>query len=363
MRDASSRGPAKAKPFLEDIIQIGEDGYARRNNRLTQIMQPHLRDHIKAAYAFLQADTPFCSPAGRVRQLVPRNPFDGLPGSLQVAFQRAPLHALLVSRSYITHVEAMSTFPQLMVAAAQAFSQWIESWVAQDFPAFRERSRTVSAQSWATIHGTMVRDPDGRGEPWLQVFANHPAVGNIMGWPREVRPLLQQPLCSLPVLAVATVLDVGALWLYDRQLRRITPVRGKCPWHLVGSKQLSRIKGDDALGGVTEVLVSVAEGDDNVATDARHTLDALDLGLVVEAQCGGQRLVVASARSPGQAMIDIIWEIVQDDGWRLLAGGKPSLPAIWWRGPGYSSTSREIGRTCKARPGVHVGRGEAEPAP
>ena len=62
----------------------------------------------------------------------------------------------------------------------------------------------------------MVRDSDGHGEPWLQVFASHPAVGNIMRWPREVLPVLQQPLCSLPVLAVATVLHVGELWLYDR---------------------------------------------------------------------------------------------------------------------------------------------------
>ena len=44
-----------------------------------------------------------------------------------------------------------------------------------------------------------------------------------MGWPREVPPVLQQPLCSLPILAVAVVLDVGTLWLYDRQLRRAIP--------------------------------------------------------------------------------------------------------------------------------------------
>ena len=59
----------------------------------------------------------------------------------------------------------------------------------------------------------------GKSDPWLQVYANHPAVGNVMGWPREVLPVLQQPLCSLPILAVAVVLDVGTLWLYDRQLR------------------------------------------------------------------------------------------------------------------------------------------------
>ena len=72
---------------------------------------------------------------------------------------------------------------------------------------------------WALVRGTMVRSPDGKSDPWLQVYANHPAVGNVMGWPGEVLPVLQQPLCSLPILAVAVVLDVGTLWLYDRQLR------------------------------------------------------------------------------------------------------------------------------------------------
>ena len=81
MRAALSRGPEKAKLFLEDIIQIWEDGYARRNHRLTQIVQLPMRDRRKATYAFLRGDTPFCPPAGRVRQLPPWNPFDGLPRS------------------------------------------------------------------------------------------------------------------------------------------------------------------------------------------------------------------------------------------------------------------------------------------
>ena len=291
VRTASSRGPAKAKLFFENMIQIGKDGYTRRNHRLTKIMQPPPRDRRNAVYAFVRGDTPFCPPAGRVRQLPPWNPFNGLLSTLQAAFQRAPLHALLVSTSYITHVEAMSTFPHWMAAAAQAFSHWIESWVAQEFPAFRERSHTVSAQCWATIYGTMVRGPDGRGEPWPQVSASHPAVGYIMGSPREVLPILQQPLCFIPVLGVATVLDVEALWLYDRQLHRIILVAEgqRSMAVLVGSKKLARIQGDDALGRVTEVLLSLPEGDDKVAADAHHTLDALDLGLVVEAQSGGQR--------------------------------------------------------------------------
>ena len=38
VRASLSRGPAKAKLFLEDRIQIGGGGYARRHQRLTKIM-------------------------------------------------------------------------------------------------------------------------------------------------------------------------------------------------------------------------------------------------------------------------------------------------------------------------------------
>ena len=55
---------------------------------------------------------------------------------------------------------------------------------------FREWSRVVSAQSWALVRGTKVRSPDGQSDPWLQVYANHLVVGNVMGWPREVLPVL-----------------------------------------------------------------------------------------------------------------------------------------------------------------------------
>ena len=82
MRAASSRGPAKAKLFVEDMIQIGEDGYARRNYQLNKIMQLPPGDRRKATYAFLRGDTSFCPPAGRVRQLPPWNRFDGLLDSL-----------------------------------------------------------------------------------------------------------------------------------------------------------------------------------------------------------------------------------------------------------------------------------------
>ena len=181
----------------------------------------------------------------------------------------------------------------------------------------------VSAQLWALVRGTMVRSPDGQSDPWLQVYTNHPAVGNVMGWPREVLPVLQQPLCSLPILVVAVVLDVGTLWLYDRQLRRaiqaVTEQRSMAV--LVGPKQLPRVQGDDAQGHVTEAMFSLTEGDEHVAADARHTLDTLGLAAVIEARAGGQRLVLASARGPGQDGVDLIQEGLRDYGWELLAHG------------------------------------------
>ena len=248
VRAASSRGPAKARLFVEDMVQIGGDVYARRNHRLSQIMQLPVQDRRRAVYAFLRGDTPFCLPAGRIQQRPPWNPFAGLPGNLRATFQRAPLHALLVPRSCIAHEEAMSLFPHWMAAVAQAFHLWIGSWVARDITTFREWSRVVSAQSWALVRGTKVRSPDGQSDPLLQVYANHPAVGNVMGWPREVLPVLQQPLCSLPILAVAVVLDVGTLWLYDRQVQRVIPAvtEQQSMAVLMGSKQLTRVQGDDA---------------------------------------------------------------------------------------------------------------------
>ena len=156
-----------------------------------------------------------------------------------------------------------------------------------------------------------------------------------MGWPREVLPVLQQPLCSLPILAVAVVVDVGTLWLYDRQLRRAIPAvtEQRSMAVLVGSKQLARVQGDDAQGHVTEAMFSLPEGDDHVAVDARHTLDTLGLAAVIEARAGGQRLVLASARGPGQDGVDVIGEVLRDYGLELLAHGTHS-PEMLRGGPG-----------------------------
>ena len=337
--------------------------YARRNHRLTQIMQLPMQDRTRAVYAFLQGATPFCSPAGRVERQSPWNPFDGLPDNLQATFRRAPLHALLVPKSYIAQEEAMSPFPHWMAAVTQAFSQWIESWVARDYLAFRERSRMVSAQSRATVRGTMVRGPDGQSEPWLQVFADHPAIGNIMGWPCEVLPVLHEPLCSLPLLAVATVLDVGALWLYDHQDPRVNSAvtERRSMDVLVGSKQLEQIQGDDAQGRVTEALFSLPEGDDNVAADARHTLTALGLATVAEAGSGGQRLVLASTRGPGLAGVDVIryrtglWVGASDERLTQPQGGAVA--------PAAGEPADDVERAADIQPGVHVERSETEPAP
>ena len=76
--------------------------------------------------------------------------------------------------------------------------------MAQDIATFRARSGEVSVQSWATVRGTKVCNKDGNDKPWLKVSLGHPAAGSSV---------FQQPLCSLPVLAVATILSVGQLWL------------------------------------------------------------------------------------------------------------------------------------------------------
>ena len=91
-----------------------------------------------------------------------------------------------------------------------------------------------------------------------------------------------------------------------------------------------RIQGDDALRSITEVLLSLPQGHDNLAAHARHTLVALHLRPVVDAQSGGHRLVIASSRSPGQARMDLIGQNVLNYGWKLLAGGKLSLRVVRW---------------------------------
>ena len=41
-------------------------------------------------------------------------------------------------------------------------------------------------------------------------------------------------------------------------------------------------------------------------------------------------MVIASARSPGPAGLDVVGEMAQDYGWRLLASGKQSLKVVRW---------------------------------
>ena len=129
----------------------------------------------------------------------------------------------------------------------------------------------------------MVRNSDGHDEPWLKVFVGHLAVRSITGWPRDVPPIFQQPLCSLRVLAVASVLDVGEVLLYDRQPRRVVPVAEGQRYMpvLAGSKHLARIQRAYAPSRVTEL--SLPDRDDNASADTRHTLHTLDLELLVAA--------------------------------------------------------------------------------
>ena len=102
----------------------------------------------------------------------------------------------------------MSTFPQWLAAVAQAFGAWVEAWMAENLAAFRAPFREVSTHSRATMYGTMVCDSEGRNEPCLILFVGVLAVGSVMGWPGEVLPVFQELLCSLPTLAVPTVLEM-----------------------------------------------------------------------------------------------------------------------------------------------------------
>ena len=60
VRAALSRGPAKAKLFVENMVPIGENLYARKNHRLIQIMQLPMQDRRRAVYTFLRGGTPLC---------------------------------------------------------------------------------------------------------------------------------------------------------------------------------------------------------------------------------------------------------------------------------------------------------------
>ena len=99
---------------------------------------------------------------------------------------------------------------------------------------------------------------------------------------------------------------------------------------LVGSKQLARVQGDDAQGHVTEGMFSLPEGDDHVAADPRHTLDTLGLAAVIEARAGGQRLVLAFARGPGQDGVGVIGEVLRDYCCKLLMHGTHSPKVALW---------------------------------
>ena len=80
----------------------------------------------------------------------------------------------------------------------------------------------MSAQSGATIRGTMVRNSDGHNKPWLKVFVGLTAVGSVMGWPGDVLPVFQHPLCSL--------LRWPQCWIWRKCACMIGGCRGSCQW-------------------------------------------------------------------------------------------------------------------------------------
>ena len=51
--------------------------------------------------------------------------------------------------------------------------------------------------------------------------------------------------------------------------------------------------------------------------------------LPARCQSGGQQLVLASAKCPAQAEVDILAGLLQDYRWQLLVGGEPHLRTMW----------------------------------
>ena len=99
---------------------------------------------------------------------------------------------------------------------------------------------------------------------------------------------------------------------------------------VAGSKQLAQIHGNNAPTRTTEVLLSLPEGDNNLAADTRHPLDTLGLKPVVDARSGGRRMVMASAWGPKPVEVDVIGETAQDYGLKVVASGKHNLKLVRW---------------------------------
>ena len=97
---------------------------------------------------------------------------------------------MLVSRLHIMYNKAMSIFPQWMAGAALAFGAPLECWVTRECGAFCVGSGELSAQSWAIIRSTVVRESDAHDKPWLKVYVRLLAVGRITRWLGSVLPVL-----------------------------------------------------------------------------------------------------------------------------------------------------------------------------
>ena len=168
-------------------------------------------------------------------------------------------------------------------------------------------------------------------------------------------------MCNLPVLAVATMLDVQALWLYDRHLRRVIPAATgqRSMAVLVGSKQLARIQGDNAQGHITEAVFSLPEGDDNEAADARHTIDALSLKAVVGV---GRTTHGSRVRQGPRAGRSRCHRGDRTGLWLGAPDERRTRPQGGAMAPATREPSDDVERTANSEPSVHMGRSETERA-
>ena len=176
VRAASSRGRAKAKLFVEDMIQIEEDVYAPRNHRLTQSMQLPMQDQRRAVYAFLRGDTPFCPPAGRVQMwispccnLTTRVPWPNVHVERQMQVIQAT--ALSMSCWGLTRgiLAEPTTRGGIDMASLASYVQWVHS---HSFVMFTQgvlqlsRSLTQPFEEWARAVGLAY---NGATLPYLQL--------------------------------------------------------------------------------------------------------------------------------------------------------------------------------------------------
>ena len=163
-----------------------KDGHASSKHRFARIMNPPPGDLHRVSTPSPRVDALFCAPICRTGQLPPRKPLDGLPADRHVAFQCVPWRTFGIT--------VIDCVPRSHAPVPQVDGRYIVGLRCMlgvlDIPApsvharsfghpglFRVRSKDVSAQSWATVRGTMARDLDGNETPCLKIYVSHSAVG------------------------------------------------------------------------------------------------------------------------------------------------------------------------------------------